>query len=260
MDQPLSEGRPSEAVGSLQRGLAVMETLAAHPGGLTLTETAGALGLTRAGARRLLLTLAASGYALQDGRRFRLTPRLLTVARSWLQDAGPWAHAEPIMRELAGRLQEACSAAALSGGDVVYLARVPGRRIVSVALAVGSRLPAWCTSMGRVLLADLSPEALAAHLAAADIRPLTPKSLTDRAALAAEIRRCGAQGYALVDEELELGLRSIAAPIRDRAGRTTAALNVSTQASRFTPAEMEAEILPSLRAAARRIEAYFALE
>lgn len=127
---------------------------------------------------------------------------------------------------------------------MVHVARAPGRRIVSVALAVGARLPAWCASMGRVLLADLSPEARAAHLAAADIRPLTPKSLTDRAALAAEIRRCGAQGYALVDEELELGLRSIAAPIRDRAGRTAAALNVSTQASRFPPAEMEAALLP----------------
>lgn len=260
MDQFAPENRPSEVVGSLRRGLAVMETLAAHPGGLTLTETAEALGLTRAGARRLLLTLAATGYAAQDGRRFRLTPRLLTVARSWLQGDGPWAHAEPIMRELAGRLQEACSAAALSGGDVVYVARVPGRRIVSVAIAVGSRLPAWCTSMGRVLLADLPPEALAAHLAAADIRPLTAKSLTDRAALAAEIRRCGAQGYALVDEELELGLRSIAAPIRDRSGRAVAAVNVSTQASRFTPAQMEAEILPPLRAAASRIEDYFALE
>lgn len=250
----------SEVVGSLERGLAVLETLAAHPEGLTLTETAQALGLTRAGARRLLLTLAAAGYAAQDGRRFRLTPRLLTVARSWLQGGTLWAHAEPIMRDLAGRLQEACSAAALSGPDVVYVARVPGRRIVSVALAVGSRLPAWCTSMGRVLLADLSPEALAAHLAAADIRLLTPKSLTDRAALAAEIGRCGAQGYALVDEELEMGLRSIAVPIRDRSGRAVAAVNVSTQASRFTSAGMEAEILPPLRAAARRIEDYFALE
>lgn len=115
MDQSFPKDRPSEVVGSLQRGRAVRETLSAHPGGLTLTETAGALGLTRAGARRRRLILAAAGYALQDGRRFRLTPRLLTVARSWLRDAGPWAPAEPIMRELAGRLQEACSAAALSG-------------------------------------------------------------------------------------------------------------------------------------------------
>ncbi len=247
-------------VGSLQRGMAVVEALCAHPAGLSMSEVAELTGLTRAGARRLLLTLEAEGYVALDGRRFLLTPRLLTMVGAWLQGATLWSHAEPPMRALAAELQEACSAAVLSGRDIVYVARVPGRRIVSVALHVGARLPAWCTSMGRVLIAGRPAEERAALLAGMTVEPLTPKSLTDRAALAAEIDRCGRQGFSLVDEELEIGLRSIAVPLRDRAGRVVAALNVSTQASRFTPAEMEREILPPLREAARRIEDYFVLE
>lgn len=247
-------------VGSLQRGLAVIEVLAAHPAGLTMTAVAEATDLTRAGARRLLLTLEAEGYVALEGRTFRLTPRLLTIVRGWLQGATIWTYAEPAMRALAAELGESCSAAVLSGHDVVYVARVPGRRIVRVALHVGARLPAWCTSMGRVLIADLPAPERAAFLEAARLEPLTPKSLVDRAALAAEIERCGRQGFCIVDEELELGLLSIAVPVRDRAGRAVAALNVSTSAPRCSPEEMEATILPPLRDAARRIEEYFALE
>jgi IclR family pca regulon transcriptional regulator len=247
-------------VGSLQRGLSVLEALAARPAGLSMTEVAEATGLTRAGARRLLLTLVAEGYAMLDGRTFRLSPKLLVLAGAWLEGTTLWSYAEPMMRELASQLDEACSAALLSGQDIVYVARVPGRRIVSVALHVGARLPAWCTSMGRVLIAGLPEDQRTAFVAAAALEPLTPRSITDRAALAAEIDRCARQGFSLVDEELEIGLRSIAVPIRDRSERVVAALNVSTQSSRFTPAEMERELLPPLRAATRRIEDYFALE
>jgi IclR family pca regulon transcriptional regulator len=240
--------------------MAVLEVLAAHPAGVSMSEVAERTGLTRAGARRLLLTLEAEGYASLDGRRFQLTPRLLTLVRTWLQGTTLWSYAEPAMRALAAQLQEACSAAVLSGQDIVYVARVPGRRIVSVALHVGARLPAWCTSMGRVLIADMPEDQRATFLAHAAIEPLTPKSITDRAALAGEIDRCRRQGFSLVDEELEIGLRSIAVPVRDRAGRVVAAINVSTQASRFTSAEMECEILPPLLEAARQIEDYFVLE
>jgi IclR family pca regulon transcriptional regulator len=249
-----------DAVGSLQRGLAVLEVLAAHPEGLTLTETAAVAALTRAGARRLLLTLVAAGYATQDGRRFLLSPRLLSIARTWLQGATPWSHAEPGMRALAAKLGESCSAAVLSGQDIVYVARVPGRRVLSVALHVGARLPAWCTSLGRVLLSDLAPDELQAFLDAAAIEARTERSITDRAALAAEIARCGRAGFAIVDEELEIGLRSIAVPVRDRSRRIVAALNVSTTASRFTPSEMEAVLLPPLLETARRVEDYFAVD
>ena len=127
-------------------------SLAAHPTGMTLTEMAAAAGLTRAGARRLLLTLVAAGYAAQEGRRFVLTPRLLGLARQWLDGTSLWTYAEPHMRVVAAELKESCSAAVLSDADVVYVARVAGERIMSVALHVGTRLPAYCTSMGRVLL------------------------------------------------------------------------------------------------------------
>jgi IclR family pca regulon transcriptional regulator len=247
-------------VGSLERGLGVMEILAAHPAGLTLTEMAEKAGLTRAGARRFLLTLAATGYAIQAGRRFSLSPRLLSLARNWLQGVSLWAYAEPFMREVSSRLNESCSAAVLSGEDVVYVARVPGRNILSVALHVGTRLPAWCTSMGRVLLSDLPPPQLREFLAGAKIERRTAKSIVNRSALKAEIEKASASGFALVDEELEIGLRSIAVPIRDNARKIVAAINVSTQSSRFSTIEMERQILPELLKAARSIEDFFAVQ
>src|SRR5690349_11341276 len=191
-----------DMVGSLRKGLDVMAILAAQPDGMTLTEMAAAAGLTRAGARRLLLTLVASGYAAQEGRRFALTPRLLGLARQWLDGTSLWSFAEPHMRVVAGRLKESCSAAVLSDEDVVYVARVPGERIMSVALHVGTRLPAWCTSMGRVLLADLSKEELKMFLAGLQMEAITPKTITSPAALAGEIARCGRQGFSIIDEEL----------------------------------------------------------
>ncbi len=246
-----------DSVGSLKRGLAVIEILAAHPSGLTLTEVAGEAGLTRAGARRLLLTLVEAGYALQEGRRFTLSPRLLATARLWLQGDTLWSFAEPFMRRVSAALDESCSAAILSGHDIVYVARVPGRRIMSVALDVGAKLPAWCTSMGRVLLAGLSEPDRDAFIASVVIEPRTVRSITDRTELAHRIAGVARDGFCIVDEELEIGLRSIAVPIRDRAGRVAAAINVSAQSSRFDPAEMEALILPQLREAARGIEGFF---
>lgn len=254
---------PSSArdhVGSLERGLAVMETLAANPAGLTLSETAEKAGLTRAGARRFLLTLVAAGYAVQEGRRFLLSSRLISVARTWLSGSSLWTFAEPFMREVSSTLNESCSAAILADEDVVYMARVAGRRIVSVALHVGTRLPAYCTSMGRVLLSGLSEQDLSALLARATIRENTPKTVTDRDRLAELVRQARAEGFAIVDEELELGLRSIAVPVRDRSGAIVAAINVSTQSARFTVKEMEAEILPHLRRATTSIEDYFVVQ
>ncbi|MER9268534.1 helix-turn-helix domain-containing protein [Mesorhizobium sp. M0410] len=254
----MEDEQPSrDHVGSLERGLAVMEILARHPAGMTLTEMAEEAGLTRAGARRFLLTLAAAGYATQSGRLFSLSPRLLTIARTWLGGASLWTFAAPIMREVAAQLNEACSAAILSGEDVVYVARVPGRRILSVSLDVGTRLPAYCTSMGRVLLASLAPDALETFLRQAKIERRTPKTITKRPLLAAAIRKAAADGFAIVDEELELGLRSIAVPIDDRTGRTVAAINVSTQSARFSVEEMEREILPELQRAKQRVQEFF---
>lgn len=251
------EANTRDHVGSLERGLAVMEILARHPAGMTLTEMAEEAGLTRAGARRFLLTLVATGYATQSGRLFSLSPRLLTVARTWLGGASLWTFAAPIMREVAGRFDEACNAAVLSGEDVVYVARIPGRRILSVALDVGTRLPAYCTSMGRVLLAGLAAEEQKSFLAEAKIERRTQKTITSRAALSKAIEKAKSDGFAIVDEELELGLRSIAVPINDRAARTVAAINVSTQSVRFSVEAMEREILPVLLKAKQQVEEFF---
>lgn len=247
-------------VGSLQRGLGVMEILAACPSGLTLTETAEKAGLTRAGARRFLLTLVASGYAVQKGRQFSLSPRLLSVARTWLQGASLWSYADPFLRDVAMRFRESCSAAVLSGEDIVYVARIPGRHILSVALNVGTRLPAWCTSLGRVLLSDLPPPELRGFIASAHLEAKTEKTIVDPEKLEAEIAGVAQSGFSIIDEELEIGLRSIAVPIRDGTRRIVAAINVSTQSSRFTPLEMEDQILPVLSDAARSIEDFFVVQ
>lgn len=247
-------------VTSLERGLAVMEILAANPTGLTLTETAEKAGLTRAGARRFLLTLVATGYAVQAGRNFSLSPRLLAQARIWLHGVPLWTFAEPFMRETAAKLQESCSAAILSGEDMVYVARVPGPRIIAVDLQVGAHLPAHCTAMGRVLLSGLAESDLEAFLARATITQRTPKTTVDRARLTAIIAKVRADDFAIVDEELEIGLRSIAVPLRDRSNAIIAAINVSTQTSRHSPAEMETEILPILRQMAGRISDFFVVQ
>lgn len=256
----MTDSSPRDLIGSLLKGLDVMAILAAQPAGMTLTEMATAAGLTRAGARRMLLTLAASGYVRQDGRQFMLTPKLLTLARQWLDGSSLWSFAEPHMRAVAATLKESCSAAVLADEDVVYVARVPGERIMRVALNVGTRLPAYCTSMGRVLLSGLGEEELRRFLARARISARTEKTVTDRDALFAEIRQAAAEGYASVDEELEIGLRSIAVPIRDRSGTVVAAVNVSTQSARYSVAAMKREILPLLKQAAGEIEAFFALQ
>lgn len=249
-----------DLVGSLAKGLNVLEILADEPAGLRLTEVAEQAGLTRAGARRLLLTLVAEGYARQEGRNFLLSAKLLSLSRAWLGGSSLWAYAEPIMREVSQALGESCSAAVLEGDDVVYVARMAGRRIVSVSLSVGTRLPAYCTSMGRVLLSDLDDAELARFLGQATIRANTPKTVTDREALAARVAEVRRAGYAIVDEELELGLRSIAVPVRARDGRIVAAINVSTQSARFSCEEMPRTILPPLLDAAAKIEDFLTLQ
>ncbi len=259
-DESITEPFARDHVGSLARGLSVMEILALHPSGLTLTETAEKAGLTRAGARRFLLTLVASGYALQDGRVFRLSPRLITLARTWVSGASLWAYAEPFMREVSTALNESCSAAVLADEDVVYVARIAGARIVSVGLHVGTRLPALWTSMGRVLLSDLTPVDLDRFLARATMDANTEHSVMERDALARHIMAARTDGYAIVDQELEIGLRSIAVPIRDRNGRIVAAINISTQSARTSLTQMKRDFLPCLRTAAESIENYFVVQ
>jgi IclR family pca regulon transcriptional regulator len=214
----------------LERGLAVIRAFSAQTPSLTLSEVARDVGITPATARRILLTLEQLGYVRSDGRRFTLTPRVLALGWAYLSSLDLGDIAGPFMEELSAQTRESCSIATLDLPDIVYVARVPTRRIMTVALGVGARLPAYATSMGRVLLAGLPED---------ELRKV--------------IRRAGIDGYALVDQELELGLRSIAVPILDSRGRAAAALNVSAHASRSTKAALESEALKPLQDCAEQI-------
>ncbi|MEI2385335.1 IclR family transcriptional regulator C-terminal domain-containing protein [Breoghania sp. JC706] len=257
-DNEISRGR--EFVGSLERGLKVMQALGDAPEGLTLTDVAGRIGLTRATARRFLLTLTELGYVRQERRLFILTPKVLSLGVSYLSNRPIWQNAEPVMRELSRQVNESCSVAVIDGTEIVYVARVAGKRIMSVNITIGTRLPALTTSMGRVLLSNLSPPALNAFLAKAHIERFTEHTITDREALFAEIDKVRTRGYALVDQELEIGLRSIAVPLRDRAGRAFAGLNISTQAARVAREALVGEFLPLMRETAHRIEEFYSAQ
>lgn len=224
-------------------------------GGLTLSAVAEATGLPRATARRSLLTLVALGYAEADGRAFRPLPRVLELGYAPLADLTFTEIAQPHMRELVRTVQESASLAVLDGGDIRYVARVPTVRIMSVNITIGTRFPAYATSMGRVLLAGLDADARAASMAGLQPEPLTRRTVTSVPELVRVVERAAADGYALVDEELEEGLRSLAVPVRDADGRVVAALNLATHAGRGTAESARHDLLPALRATAARIEA-----
>jgi IclR family pca regulon transcriptional regulator len=226
-----------------------------EPGpGLTLSDVARETSLTRAAARRFLLTLEDLGYVRADDRRFSLTPRVLELGYSFLSSLTLPEIAQPHLRELVGKVHESSSVSVLDGADIVYVAREPTQRIMTVAISVGTRFPAYATSMGRVLLAGLSPPKLDRFLEHADLKKLTSETLTDEAALRAELELVSEQGWALVDQELEGGLRSIAAPIRDPRENVIAAINISTHASRTTLDAIRKAMLPRLLETAEGIE------
>lgn len=188
-------------------------------------------------------------------RRFRLTPRVLALGHSALSCTTLPEIAVPHMTQLVGRVHESASLAVLEGDDIRYTARVATERIMSVNITIGTRFPAYAASMGRVLLAGLPADERTARLARADLRPLTPRTVTEPARISALLDGVHHDGYALVDEELEEGLRSIAVPVRDRLGRTVAALNVAMHSSSRTTTACITDVLPELRATVARIEA-----
>ncbi|MEU6098342.1 IclR family transcriptional regulator C-terminal domain-containing protein [Streptomyces sp. NPDC047079] len=237
-----------EFVESLARGLTVITSFGEGRSALTLTEVAEATGLARATARRALITLEHLGYVTAHDRVFRLTPRVLGLGFPPLSRATLADMAAPHLAALSGLLHESASLAVPAGDDIQYIARVAPRHIMSVNIALGSRLPAYATSMGRVMLADLPDPALPEPAAR------TPWTVTDRDRLRAVLDRVRRDGYALVDGELEEGLRSIAVPVRERGGRVVAAVNAAMHSSRRTPRECVSEVLPELRATAARIE------
>ncbi len=241
-------------VKSLERGLAVIRALSAPGPGRTLSDVAYDTGLTRASARRFLLTLERLGYVRANDRRFALTPRALELGYAFLSSLTLPQIAQPHLRELVERVHESSSVSVLDDGDVVYVAREPTQRIMTVAIAVGTRFPAHATSMGRVLLAGLAEADLDRFLQTAELKALTAATVTDAKRLRREITRVRRQGWALVDQELEDGLRSVAVPIHNQAGEVVAAMNLSTHASRRTPEGIQRELLPWLQEAAQRIE------
>jgi len=241
-------------VRSLERGLEVIRALSLPGPGRTLSDVARDSGLTRASARRFLLTLEELGYVRSDDRRFVLTPRVLELGYAFLSSLTLPQIAQPHLRELVEQVHESSSVSVLDGADIVYVAREPTQRIMTVAISVGTRFPAFATSMGRVLLAGLTESELAAFLQSAELSALTEATVTDRERLRKKIARVRKQGWALVDQELEDGLRSVAVPISNSSGDAVAAMNLSTHASRRTAEAIREQLLPPLRAAAGRIE------
>lgn len=241
-------------VQSLERGLAVIRAFDADHPELTLSEVARATGLTRAAARRFLHTLVELGYVRTNERLFALRPRILELGHAYLSSLGLSEVATPHLEALVATVHESSSVSVLDGDEVVYVARVPTRRIMTVVISVGTRFPAYATSMGRVLLADQSDEWLDGYLASAQLRSLTRRTITDPDRLRAELMRVREQGWALVDEELEEGLRSIATAIRDSRGKVVASINISAPARQGDAEAMRRQVLPHLATAARHIE------
>lgn len=238
---------------SLARGLAVIRGFSQQRARMTIAQLSLRTGIPRAAVRRVLYTLTALGYVgSDDGRTYILRPQILAIGHAYLSSTPLVTSAQPLLDQVSQAVHESCSMAILDGDDIMYVARSSSsRRIMSIDLGIGSRLPAYCTSMGRVLLAQQTPAQLAGYLRRVKLIPHTNRTQLSKDKLAATLETIHADGYAIVDQELEIGLRSIAVPVIDAGGRAAAALNVSTQAARVTIAEMEKSFLPPLRAAAR---------
>jgi IclR family pca regulon transcriptional regulator len=213
-----------DIMGGLAKGLAVIETFTADRPRQTIAEAAAAAGMDRATTRRCLLTLAHQGYADYDGKFFTLTPRVLRLGTACLATMPLPQMVQPWLDALSEELGESSSVSILDGAEIVYVARAAQRKVMSIALMPGSRLPAYCTSMGRVMMAAL-PEAQARDILAAELPARTSHTLTDAGAILQELARVRAQGYAVIDQEVELGLRSIAVPVLNARGKVVAALN-----------------------------------
>lgn len=235
-----------DLIDSVEKAFRLLQAFSAEHPALTVTEAAELTGLSRATARRILLTCERLGFAETDDRRFRLTPRVLRLGYGYLSSLPIWDRAQSHLRALADEVRESCSAATLDGEEIVYVARVPANRSMSITLSVGSRLPAYPTSMGRVLLAALPEAELRRYLDTVELRRLTPHTITGVPALEEELRRTRDRGYAMVDGEREEGVRSAAAPVHDRTGRVVAAINVSANAGRVSVDELRERCVPRL--------------
>ena len=238
-----------DLVAGLEKGLAVIEAFDQERARLTISEVASLTGLTRAAARRYLLTLTHLGFVSQDRKMFSLTPRVLRLGQSYLRSARLPRVIEQELQKLAFGLKESSAAGILDGGDVVFIAAVSTSRVMSLPMQPGTRVPAFCSGNGRVLLAGIAPAAFESWLGQQRLASLTPQTITDPDRLRLEIARTRSQGYACVDQEVESGLRTIAVPLKNYRGDVVAALNVCAHASRMSMADMLAQYLPPLQQA-----------
>jgi IclR family pca regulon transcriptional regulator len=239
---------------SLARGLAVLRCFADHARPMTIAEASRRTGLSRAAVRRCLHTLTVLGYAAQQDQSYVLRPKALALGYAYLSSSTLAMRAQPLLDALRDDLHESCSLGVIEEDEVYYVARAEVSRIMSIALRVGSRLPLYCTSMGRVLLAGRPRTDQEAYLRRAPLARHTPETVTDPAALLEIFAKVAEEGHAIVDQELEPGLRSIAVPVL-AGGRIIAALNIGTQALRISPADLRTAYLPALRRIAADLQA-----
>ena len=252
MTQPISESN-REFVGSLAKGLSVIRVFGKDSPTMSVSEVARSTGITRAGARRLLLTLHSLGYLRTEGRRFSLAPKTLELGYSFLSSRGWLSIASPLLENLKTTLTESVSVTMLEDTDVVYIARFPADRVLTVSMDVGSRRPAYCTAMGRVLLGELLELEVRAILDRSQLVAHTPRTVVDKEALMEEFRKARRQGHAIVDQELEDGLVAASVPLRDCQGAVLAAVNVCGHASQLALDDLERRCLPALRDTVNRI-------
>ncbi|WP_245656569.1 IclR family transcriptional regulator domain-containing protein [Novosphingobium naphthalenivorans] len=237
---------------SLARGLAVMRCFADAGAPMSIAQAARLTGLSRPAVKRCLHTLVRLGYAAQDGTHYELRPKTLALGYAYLSSSSLAIRAQPLLDRLRDEIHESCSLGVVEEDEVYYVARAEVSRIMSIALRAGSRLPLYCTSMGRVLLAGWDRADQEAYLRRTKLVAPTPKTRTDPAGLLALFQSVREEGCAVVDEELEVGLRSVAVPVF-AAGKVVAAVNVGVQASRVTTAELRSRFLPPLRKVAAEI-------
>ncbi|QRK85579.1 pca regulon transcriptional regulator PcaR [Pseudomonas granadensis] len=241
---------------SLARGLAVVQAFQERKRHLTIAQISHRTEIPRAAVRRCLHTLIKLGYATTDGRTYSLLPKVLTLGHAYLSSTPLAVSAQPYLDRMSEQLHEACNLATLEGDDILYIARsATTQRLISVDLSVGGRLPAYCTSMGRILLAALDDTSLGEYLDNAELVAKTSRTIHTPDALLACLQEVRQQGWCIVDQELEQGLRSIAVPVYDASGQVVAALNVSTHAGRVSRSELEQRFLPGLLSASRDLSA-----
>ncbi|VTM14138.1 Pca regulon regulatory protein PcaR [Klebsiella pneumoniae] len=245
---------------SLARGLEVIQAFTPQRPLLSISQISQKTGIPRAAVRRCLYTLSKLGFVYaEDGKNFQLRPRILALGHAWLASTPLARSAQPVLRHLSEMLNESCSIATLDGDDILYIARASSSRIMTIDLDIGSRLPAWATSMGRVLLSHQPEEKLNDMLARVTMIRYTPQTVDSVAKLRAELKRVHQQGYALNDQELEMGLRSLAVPLFNAQGQVQAALNVGVHAGQMTAREMIERVLPGAAKSRPRADAASAL-